>query len=241
MLRRLLLICIIVAGSARIANAFFPFERTRISREDERPVRVQVGNVVFDVPRNARDIDWDSTGQLTGFSMRLLFPEMRGWTRSSAAEFDIIDQRSRALQILVSGRSQLNPETSQQLTNKLLTIFLSQDLKPNFGDAIRDLTQQKFDNELTEFRLASNSRRIGGRRWDMDKQGSRVFAELQGENAASVMLCSGMPGVPNPGCELYFPYRDITAKVSFRLSLLSQWKAIRDGLQSWLDRHAVDK
>jgi|GEM_PF-4801650 len=72
-------------------------------------------------------------------------------------------------------------------------------------------------------------------------KGSRKFIVLENGTVATYVKCGNAITYKNPGCQMVFGFRDIFVKVSFRLSRVAEWRAIRDTFTAYLDSHRVAK
>lgn len=201
---------------------------------------VQLGAERFQFPRNAHDIAPDLGGTPECVSLRIIYPEMEGRTPANRREMNMVTQDSRALQLLLcdprhADRAAASRKSPDAVIENHLGMIVAGIPNLRMQDIINDLdTNEAFS--LSELKL-KDSVRLDPRYSHVFYKDRRNFAELDHEKAVTFLSCDSKDKYRNPGCEMYFAFRTILVKVTFRLPLLQEWKPIRDLLSAYLETH----
>lgn len=230
------------AETQSLWRSLFPPAQTK----ETGPARVELGPYTFDFPRNARDIERNVEGRFEDMSMRILYPEMEGETRENAWEMRLLSQESRALQVLITdylaeaSRNRFEPDMSRKMLGTLRIYASTHLLRGRYERFDPEFIERAEKYGLVQFRVKPGHEGADGlsialrnRNW--------VFADLVDGEVRTVIECSGdYPHHVNPGCAIFFPYRDaLRIKIGFRQSRLPDWRGIRDLFIRYLDEHRV--
>jgi hypothetical protein len=237
------------ADSAPTKPLLFPPANT----PEARLVRVQLGPHIFDIPRNARDIEMDRAGKLDAMSMHVMFPTMEGMHPDIGRKLVFLGQEARDLQVLLSDRlsryssSSKDKDPHRWPLRKLWRALTDVDYQRNPDDSLNQLMNEldrlhidRLDRfGLIEFKLTDKTPDRSAARFSM-RDGRNVFADLAHESVLSIIECSSEQKVSNPSCALDFTYRTLDVRIHFVQALLPDWRAIRDGFSRYLDERCVN-
>ena len=191
------------------------------STYDPSPVRLQIGDDDYDIPKNALFAFPSNEQRQRDVLLRLLYPEMEGLTLANNAEMRRVGQDSPRIQILISDRStNPHPQSGSQGVNARVTFWVQ------YGGTVATVD----DVQLGLRRLTvSNQRSYDVFVDSVEQEGARSF----------VIECSRFDKVPNPNCSLFFAYRNLIVKASFVRSRLPEWRPIRAAVSRWMDERRV--
>lgn len=177
-------------------------------------VHVRVGGQDFYVPQNYfRHPAIGCGAEEQGFLLRVLLPDMEGYTTANADEIEGVDKPGwrRRMNILVQAFNRLRD----------FTRLLADGAAPTA-------------NYPTQYGLLyARSNRIdgGGPRTETD-----VFFQYDDGTVKRFILCDAETAVPFPGCAHQFLYRGLRVQATYGRTYLSQWRDVEDKVRSLLDR-----
>lgn len=195
------------------------------STYDPSPVRLQIGDDDYDIPKNALFAFPSNEQRQRDVLLQLLYPEMEGLTLANNAEMLGVGQDSRRIQILISDHStNPHPQSGSQGVNAAYSARVT--FWVQYGGTVATVD----DAQLGLRRLTVSNRRSYDVFVDsVEQEGARSF----------VIECSRFDKVPNPNCSLFFAYRNLIVKTSFVRSRLPEWRPIRAAVSRWMDERRV--
>jgi hypothetical protein len=149
--------------------------------------------------------------------LRVLLPEMEGYTEDNAREIEGRDEpgRGRRMNILVQAFGRLSGY------NRVTFHVLSGGVDPT-------ATYPKQHGLLY---TPSNRVRGGGPRSTVD-----VFFNRENGEVTRFIVCNGVTAVPYPGCQHRFVYKNLRANATYNRSRLASWSQIESQIRALLDR-----
>src|SRR6185369_4428657 len=96
---------------------------TTPSTYDPSPIRLSIGEVIFDFPKNTLFAQPGREPRQKAILLQLVYPEMEGRTAANREEMDKIRQDSRLVRLLIQDHSWLpRPLTGKQYVNNAFSI-----------------------------------------------------------------------------------------------------------------------
>jgi hypothetical protein len=181
-------------------------------------VHVRVGGQNFYVPQNYfRHPAIGCGAEEQGFLLRVLLPDMEGYTAANADEIEGVDKPGwgRRMNILVQAL-----EGARDYMRFVFHPF-SGGVDPN----------GTYPTQYGLLHARSNRVRSGPPHTEID-----VFFPEGVETARHFIVCAAVEAVPSPGCAHHFFYLGLQTKVTYGRDHLPQWREIETKVRSLLDQ-----
>jgi hypothetical protein len=207
------------------------------------------GEDKYQFPRNARDFMPDETGVVRKMSLRVVYPEMEGRTHANWRSMSMPTQSNKSIQLLLSDDGLPGEHilvTPQQSLN--LRVWYGLTRKPRTSHYFKEVS---FEVILEDFHRVSaygldelvlkpeiRVEPLDYLRRGMQR-GERHFIKTTGNDAKIFISCRSRETVKNPGCNMWFTFKDIFVKANFRLALLPEWNGIQTKLLDYFEEYRV--
>jgi hypothetical protein len=184
---------------------------------DTEIVHMRIGGNEFLVPRNYfRHPPIGCGVDEPGMLLRVLLPDMEGYTGENAREIEGLDKPGwgRRMNILVQTFGQL-----RGYTPATFRVFTS-GVDPTEAYPTRH-----------GLLYTPSRRRAGGARSAID-----VYFDRANGDVIRFIVCNDVAAVPSPGCEHRFVYKNLRVKATYDRGRLASWSEIETEVRALLDR-----
>jgi hypothetical protein len=185
---------------------------------DTEIVHMRIGGNEFLVPRNYfRHPPIGCGVDEPGMLLRVLLPDMEGYTGENAREIEGLDEPGwgRRMNILVETFGQLRGY------NRIMFQALSGGVDPTGA----------YPRQYGLLYTVSNQVRGGGPRSAVD-----VFFDRENGEVIRFIVCKGVAAVPSPSCQHRFLYGNLRVNAMYNRSRLASWSEIETEVRALLDR-----
>jgi hypothetical protein len=184
---------------------------------DTEIAHTRIGGHDFFVPRNFfRHPQIGCGADESGMLLRVLLPEMEGYTERNTREIEGLDKPGwgRRMNILVEGFGQFSG-----FTPRTFQIFTS---------GVDHTAAYPTRHGLL---YTPSRRRAGGPRSTID-----VYFDRENGDVIRFIVCNDVAAVPSPGCEHRFVYENLRVKATYDRGRLASWAEIETNVRALLDR-----
>jgi hypothetical protein len=181
-------------------------------------VHTRIGGHDFFVPRNFFRHPQIGCGvEEKAMLLRVLLPEMEGYTEENAREIEGVDKPGwgRKMNILVQPFGRLSGY------NRRMFHASTGGVDPTAA----------YPKQHGLLYTPSNRIRNGGPRSAVD-----VFFDRENGNLIRFIVCSGVTAVPSPGCQHRFVYENLRVDATYDRKRLASWADIESKVRALLDR-----
>lgn len=189
-------------------------------RFSTEPVRFQLGDYEYAIPRNYLIYDEDPKCHHTVTSLEVLVPGFEGRTPENAAKFRLYGKDNVSARVLMTIYMKKGQEALRNIFRGRLKTYFKTSEPP---------VEVPLNDALIEYTYP------GKKKYGKED----FFADSHEKPLERFIQCGEVNSVPAPHCQHHFVVNDAISKISYHRKFLSQWKEIESNARTYLKQWTV--